>query len=282
MRLGSLRLHNQAPLLPVTLQVRRAADAGHVHVGRCLFERQWQVAQLLAEFVRRWVVATCVPAKEIEGLGSRPRVDMNRPRDALPRGAPRRDDDVSGVSVRQQALYRLGVRDVVEYQQPLVVQAKPLADSRDGHIMILRVFLRQVQALRELDVARLAGGGVFRGDPPHAVVRAGVAVGVFRSYLRLADAAQAVNSRRLRQRRAVACVQRVVQRRQDVLATREVGVAAYRHVPRFQAFVVLGAIAWGNRRGAFCLERLPDVQGLFAGLDDVFTVVLPRANAGVE
>ena len=77
---------------------------------------------------------------------------------------------------------------------------QPPPHRRDDDGLLARILLGQVEGAGERHAIAGEQGRIFRPQPPAHVVVVLEAVGVFDRQLRLADAAEPMNGRRLRQR----------------------------------------------------------------------------------
>ena len=227
------RLSPQLGAVPLLQQVGVVGERRPrlLAVGRRLLERQRQVAERVRDPVGGAVVRfPAALAQEPDRLLPRPPIERQRLGDAAPRRIARGDEDVPGRRPRERFANHLGVLGIVVDEKPAAVPLQPPPHRRDDDGLLARILLGQVEGAGERDAIAGEQGRIFRPQPPAHVVVVLEAVGVFARQLRLADAAEPVDSRRLRQRGGRAGGQVAVQPLDQLLPPGEVRVAM-RQVP---------------------------------------------------
>ncbi len=201
-----------------------------VAIRRGLFQRQRQIAQSLGQCVglgRRAFVGAA--AKEVEGLWPAKGFHEQSRGCALPMRTARSDEHMSQAGLRHIPPHGFKVRGIVKNEQPIFALIEAALHRGNRSVLLGRVFLRQVEGVREGGVITGQGVRLFRAQPPHEIVVFSKAIGILDRELGFAHAAETVQ--RLRERGSLALRKRLAQAVQQLHAAGEIGIAQMREIP---------------------------------------------------
>ena len=172
--------------------------------------------------------ATAALSEKIRSFARCHDTDGKRLRHCAPVVVERGDDDMTGGG-RQKVAHGLGIRRIVENQQPVASLPQRAAHGGDDDALIALILFRQRQRLCQRGKIARQRGDILRAQPPDNSIIGGMTERILDGDLRLAHATQTVNS--LRQPRGFSGNQIFPNVFQHFNAPGEIRVAIVRHIP---------------------------------------------------